>query len=201
VLPTGVATATALSEYASAESRATRFMRFSIETLAAVPAILFGLFGYAFFVVYLKMGISLLAGALTLGVMMLPIIVLGTYAAMQSIAPELREGALALGVTRLQVIRRIVLPKSLPGIIAITVIAAGHALGSAAPIMFTASVAFAPESRFSPEAPVMTLPTHLYYVVSEGINMQQAYATALVLVAGLLACNVCAMLLRNRLKR
>jgi phosphate transport system permease protein len=200
-LPLGIATAIALSEYAAGASPVTRLMRFCIETLAAVPAILFGLFGYAFFVVYLQMGISLLAGGLTLGVMMLPVIVIGAYAAMQSISMDLREGALALGVTRIQVIRRIVLPKAWPGIIAVTVIAAAHALGSAAPIMFTASVAFAPGSRFDPGAPVMTLPTHLYYIVSEGINMQQAYGTSLVLVAGLLLCSICAMLLRNYLKK
>lgn len=199
-LPTGIAAAVALSEYIESDGIVIRLMRSSIETLAAVPAILFGLFGYGFFVVHLQLGISLLAGGLTLGVMMLPVIVIGTYAAMQAVDSQLRESALALGVTRLRVITGIILPKAVPGIIAITVIATGHALGSAAPIMFTAGVAFAPRSSLDPEAPVMTLPTHLYYIVSEGVDLQQAHGTALVLVAGLLCCNICSMLLRRYLR-
>jgi phosphate transport system permease protein len=144
--------------------------------------------------------ISLLSGALTLGLMMLPMILIGAEESLRGVERNLREAALSLGVSRLHAVWRVILPKALPGILAVTVLAAGHAVGSAAPVMFTASVAYA-EGLPSVTAPVMTLPTHLYYVVSEGADLEQAYATALVLVAGLLFANGCAALLRRRLAR
>src|SRR5262245_45109795 len=163
-LPLGVAGAIGLVEYARHDCAWMRALRFGTECLAAVPAIVYGLFGYAVLVVLLGLKISLLAGGLTLGLMMLPIILIGTEEAMRSVEPSLREAALSLGVSRLNVVRRVVLPSAMPGILAATVLAAGHAAGSAAPVLFTASVAFA---RGAPtlDAPVMTLPTHLYYIV------------------------------------
>ena len=199
-LPLAVASAIALSEYVDPAGVTTKIMRFAAESLAAVPAILFGLFGYTAFVVFFRFEISLLSGALTLGLMMLPIILIGTHAALQSIAFELRESVLALGVSRAHAMRRLFLPRVLPSIVAVTVLAAGHAFGSAAPVMFTASVAYA---RGAPalDAPVMTLPTHLYYIVSEAVDLEQAYGTALVLVLGLLCTNALALLLRRWLVR
>jgi phosphate transport system permease protein len=199
-LPLGVAGAISLVEYAAPGSKWIRALRFGVECLAAVPAIIFGLFGYAVLVVLFHFQISLISGALTLGLMMLPIILIGAEEALRGVEQPLRVAALSLGVSRWNVVRRIVLPKALPGILAVTVLAGGHAAGSAAPVMLTAAVAFA---RGAPtlEAPVMTLPTHLYYVVSEGVDLEQAYATALVLVVGLLITNVCAGLLKRRLAR
>ncbi len=199
-VPLGVAGAIGLVEYASADSRWVRALRFAAECLVAVPAIIFGLFGYAVLVVLFRFQISLISGALTLGLMMLPIILIGAEEALRSVERPLREAALSLGVSRWNVVRRIVLPKASPGILAVTVLAGGHAAGSAAPVMFTAAVAFA---RGTPalDAPVMTLPTHLYYVVSEGAGVEQAYATALVLLAGLLTANGCAALLKRRFAR
>lgn len=199
-LPLAVASAIALSEYVDPAGATTKIMRFAAESLAAVPAILFGLFGYTAFVVFFRFEISLLSGALTLGLMMLPIILIGTHAALQAIAFELRESVLALGVSRAHAMRRLFLPRVLPSIVAVTVLAAGHAFGSAAPVMFTASVAYA---RGAPtlDAPVMTLPTHLYYIVSEAVDLEQAYGTALVLVLGLLCTNALALLLRRWLVR
>ncbi len=199
-LPFGVAGAIGLVEYATPGSKWVRTLRFGVECLAAVPAIVFGLFGYAVLVVLFRFQISLISGGLTLGLMMLPIILIGAEEALRSVEQQLRDAALSLGVSRWNVVRRIVLPKALPGILAVTVLAGGHAAGSAAPVMLTAAVAFA---RGAPtlEAPVMTLPTHLYYVVSEGADLEQAYATALVLVVGLLITNVCAGLLKRRLAR
>jgi len=200
VLPLGIAGAIGLVEYTPADSRWLRAVRFGAECLAAVPAIIYGLFGFAVLVVAFGFKISLLAGGLTLGLMMLPIILIGAEEAMRSVEPSLREAGLSLGVSRFNVVRRIVLPKALPGIMAATVLAAGHAAGSAAPVLFTASVAFA---RGAPTlgAPVMTLPTHLYYLVSEGADLAQAYATALVLIVGLLLANGCAALIKRRLAR
>jgi len=199
-LPLAVASAVGLSEYADPAGLLAKAMRFATESLAAVPAVLYGLFGYTVFVVFCRFQISLLSGALTLGLVMLPIILIGTHAALQAIEFELRESVLALGVSRAHAVRRLFLPRILPSIVAVTVLAAGHAFGSAAPVMFTASVAFA---RGLPalDAPVMTLPTHLYYIVSEAIDLEQAYGTALVLVLGLLCTNVLALLLRRWLER
>jgi phosphate transport system permease protein len=199
-LPLGVAGAIGLVEYSAAGSWWVRAFRFGVECLAAVPAIIFGLFGYAVLVVLFRFQISLISGGLTLGLMMLPVILIGAEEALRSVERSLRDAALSLGVSRWNMVRRIVLPKALPGILAATVLAGGHAAGSAAPVMFTASVAFA---RGTPtlDAPVMTLPTHLYYIVSEGADLKQAYATALVLVIGLLVANVCAGLLKRRLAR
>lgn len=199
-LPLAVASATALSEYVDPAGRIAKTMRFAAESLAAVPAILYGLFGYTVFVVFFNFEISLLSGALTLGLVMLPIILIGTHAALQSIEFELRESVLAMGVSRSYAVRRLFLPRALPSIVAVTVLAAGHAIGSAAPVMFTASVAY---SRGTPslDAPVMTLPTHLYYIVSEAVDLEQAYGTALVLVLGLLCANATALLLRKWLIR
>jgi phosphate transport system permease protein len=199
-LPLAVASAVALSEYGDPAGRTAKAMRFAAESLAAVPAILFGLFGYTAFVVFFRFEISLLSGALTLGLMMLPIILIGTHAALQSIAFELRESVLALGVSRAYAVRRLFLPRVLPGIVGVTVLAAGHAFGSAAPVMFTASVAYA-RGTPSLDAPVMTLPTHLYYIVSEALDLEQAYGTALVLVLGLLCTNALALMLRRWLVR
>lgn len=199
-LPLAMASAIGLSEYVDPAGRPAKAMRFAAESLAAVPAILYGLFGYTVFVVFCSFEISLLSGALTLGLMMLPIILIGTHAALQAIEFELRESALALGVSRSYAVRRLFLPRALPSIVAVTVLAAGHAVGSAAPVMFTASVAYA---RGAPalDAPVMTLPTHLYYLVSEALDLEQAYGTALVLVIGLLSANALALLLRHWLAR
>jgi phosphate transport system permease protein len=199
-LPLGIAGAIGLVEYAPAGSRWVAALRFGAECLAAVPAIVYGLVGYLAFVVMFRFQISLLSGALTLGLMMLPIILIGAEESLRGVERSLREAALSLGVSRLHAVWRVILPKALPGILAVTVLAAGHAVGSAAPVMFTASVAYA-EGLPALTAPVMTLPTHLYYIVSEGADLEQAYATALVLVAGLLFANGCAALLRRRLAR
>jgi len=198
-LPLGIAGAVGLVEYAPANSKWLRAVRFGAECLAAVPAIVYGLFGFAVLVVAFGFKISLLSGGLTLALMMLPIILIGAEEALRSVEASLREAGLSLGVSRFNVVRRIVLPKALPGILAATVLAVGHAAGSAAPVLFTASVAFA---RGAPafDAPVMTLPTHLYYIVSEGADLQQAYATALVLVVGLLLANGCAALIKRRIR-
>ena len=199
-LPVGVAGAIGLVEYAPHDSKWLRAVRFGTECLAAVPAIVYGLFGYAVLVVLLGLKTSLLAGGLTLGLMMLPIILIGAEEALRSVQHSLREAGLSLGVSHLNVVRRVVVPAAMPGILAATVLAAGHAADSAAPVLFTASVAFA---RGAPtlDAPVMTLPTHLYYLVSEGRDLKQAYATALVLVLGLLLANACAALFKHRFLR
>jgi phosphate transport system permease protein len=162
-----------------------------------VPAIVYGLFGYSFLVVFLRMRTSLLAGGITLGLVMLPIILVGAYEALRAVEAKYREAALALGVSRLYAFRKNVWPKGRAAIVAAVVLAAGHAFGSAAPVLLTASVVIS-QSGLDLSSPVMTLPSHLYYLVSEARSLDQAYATALILVALLLAGNFSVMLIRSR---
>ncbi len=177
-------------------SRFSRVIRFVIECLVAVPSVIYGLFGYAFLVVFCKFGISLLAGGVTLAMVMFPIMVIAIQESLQRVDETYREAALALGVTRTYLVQRVLLPRAWPGVVAGMVLAVGHAVGSAAPVLFTASVYF---SRGNPgfDEPVMTLPTHLYHLVSEAISQEQAFGTALVLVIGLLIFNFSALLLRR----
>jgi phosphate transport system permease protein len=131
---------------------------------------------------------------------MLPIILVGAFEALRAVETKYREAALALGVSRFYAFRKSVCPKACGGLVAAIVLAAGHAFGSAAPVLLTASVVIS-KSGLDLSSPVMTLPSHLYYLVSEASSPEQAYATALILVAILLTANVSVMLIRNRRQR
>lgn len=195
--PLALAGAVHLAEYA-ASHRAVRLIRFAAESLAAIPSILYGVFGYAVLVVLFGFRISLLSGGITLALLMLPILLIGMQEALRRVDPLLREAALATGVTRGHYVARIALRRAAPGIIAITVLAVGHAFGTAAPVLLTATVVHA-FGRLALAEPVMSLPTHLYYLVTEAVSFEHAYGTALVLVAVLLVSNASALLLRRRL--
>jgi phosphate transport system permease protein len=195
-LPLAVGGAIYLIEY-SASDRLRRAASFCAECLAGVPAIVYGLFGYSFLVVFLGMRTSLLAGGITLGLVMLPIILAGAYEALRAVEAKYREAALALGVSRLYAFRKNVWPKGRAAIVAAVVLAGGHAFGSAAPVLLTASVVIS-QNGLDLSSPVMTLPSHLYYLVSEARSLDQAYATALILVALLLAANFSVMVIRSR---
>jgi len=195
-LPLAVGGAIYLTEY-SASDRLRRTASFCAECLAGVPAIIYGLFGYSFLVVFWGMRTSLLAGGITLGLVMLPIILIGAYEALRAVDTKYREAALALGVSRLYAFRKNVWSKGRAGIMTAGVLAAGHAFGSAAPVLLTASVVIA-RSGLDLSSPVMTLPSHLYYLVSEASSLDQAYATALILVALLLTANFSVILITSR---
>ncbi len=195
-LPLALGGALYLSEFCGSP-RLRSAARVLIESLAAVPSILYGLFGYAFFVVFLQMGISLAAGSLVLAIVMFPIILITAQEALQAVGAEYREAALSLGVDHTAWITRILLRKARGRILAGVVLAVGHALGSAAPVLFTASVYYA-AGGLNLNHPVMTLPTHLYHLVSEAVSFDHAYGTALVLVLGLFLFNASAMLLRQQ---
>ena len=184
-----------LSEYGHSQ-RFNKTVRFLVECLAAVPSIIYGLFGYAFLVVFLKFGISLIAGGLVLALIMFPILLIAVQESLRSVDEAYREMGLSLGVTRFYLVRRVLLRKAWRGIVAGIVLAVGHAVGSAAPVLFTASVYFS-KGGLGLDRPVMTLPTHLYNLVSEAISFDQAFGTALILIAGLLIFNASAMLLRR----
>jgi phosphate transport system permease protein len=193
--PLGVGGAVYLAVYGK-NRRALKILRFMIECLAGIPSMIYGLFGYAFLVVFLSLKVSLLSGGITLGLMMFPIILVGSQEAIEAVQWQYRESALSLGVTKSYLTRRIILIKAWPGILAATVLTAGHAVGSAAPVLYTASTIFS-HSGLSLDAPVMTLATHLYYLVGQALSFDHAFGTAFILVAGLLMVNFSALYLKK----
>lgn len=200
-VPLGVGAGIYLSEYAQ-EGRLTRILRAAIDNLNGTPSIVFGLFGLAFLVLFLNMGVSMLAGWLTLAFMILPTIIRTTEEALQTVPVPIREGSLALGATKWQTIRRIVLPHGASGIITGVVLGAGRAAGETAPILFTAAVAF---TRFMPESiydPVMALPYHLFILTTSIPGSRtQSYGTALVLLLMVLPMYAISTYLRFRINR
>jgi phosphate transport system permease protein len=203
-LPIGVASAIYLNEYAF-QGRALRIIRLGINNLAGVPSIVFGLFGLAFFVVYLKMGVSILAGALTLGVLTLPVIIGATEEALRSVPDTYREASLGLGATKWQTIYRVVLPAALPGILTGGILGLSRAAGETAPIMFTAAAFFTPSLPSSIFDEVMALPYHIYVLATAGTEIEATrhlqYGTSLVLIVLVLGLNLMAIIYRARLQR
>ena len=203
-LPIGVASAIYLNEYAF-QGRALRIIRLGINNLAGVPSVVFGLFGLAFFVVYLKMGVSMLAGALTLGVLTLPVIIGATEEALRSVPETYREASLGLGATKWQTIYRVVLPAALPGILTGGILGLSRAAGETAPIMFTAAVFFTPSLPSSIFDEIMALPYHIYVLATAGTEIEATrhlqYGTALVLIVLVLGLNIMAIIYRARLQR
>ncbi len=197
-VPLGVGGGLYLAEFCPSK-RLQSYARAGVESLAGVPSILYGLFGYACFVVFLRMGISLQAGGLVLGLVMLPILLITSQEAFAAVAAQYREATLSLGTDRASWIFWVLLPKARVRILAGLVLAVGHAVGSAAPVLFTASVYFR-KGGLHLDQPVMTLPTHLYFLVSEAISFDHAFATALVLVLGLSIFNGTAMVLRHQMR-
>nr|PZN72077.1 MAG: phosphate ABC transporter permease PtsA [Bacillota bacterium] len=191
-LPLGVGTALYLQEYA-APGRLLGFLRSLTETLAGVPSVLFGLFGFSVFVVRLGWGPSLAAGSATLALMLLPTIIRTSEAAVAAVPRELREGAAALGATRWDAIRRIVLPQAAPGILTGALLALGRATGETAAVLLTAGTDLAlPRSPLDPGRPMAV---HLYLLAGEGLSDGRAHATALALICGVMLVNALAQLL------
>lgn len=185
--PLGVGAAVYLTEYAG-ETRLVKLIRFGAETLASIPSIVFGLFGLAFFVVFLGMGWSIFAGGLVLALMALPTIFQVAEVSIEAVPRSYREGSLALGATKWETIYRVVLPASLPGITTGVVLGMARAISEAAAIMFVVGSALAmPLSIFDPGRP---LPLHLYILATEGVSLDNAYGTAAVLVILLLIITV-----------
>jgi phosphate transport system permease protein len=196
-LPLGVGAAIYLVEY-TREGRITRLIRTGVDLLNGTPSIVFGLFGFAFIVLYLNVGVSMLAGQVTLALMVLPTIIRTTEESLKNIPQSLREGSLALGATKWQTISRVVLPPAVPGIVTGSILSIGRAAGETAPIMFTAVVfsqRFLPDSIFEP---VMALPYHLFILATNvpGASTNQ-YGTALVLLIMVVGFYAVAILVRN----
>jgi phosphate transport system permease protein len=203
-LPIGVASAVYLHEYAR-PGRAIRIIRLGINNLAGVPSVVFGLFGLAFFVVYLKMGVSILAGALTLAAMSLPVIIGSAEEALRSVPDTYREASLGLGATKWQTTYRVVLPAAMPGILTGAILGLSRAAGETAPIMFTAAVYYTPSLPSSVFDEIMALPYHIYVLATAGTEIEATrhlqYGTALVLIVLVLGLNLLAIVYRARLQK
>lgn len=203
-LPIGIASAVYLNEYAR-PGRLLRAIRIGINNLAGVPSVVFGLFGLAFFVVWLKMGVSILAGSLTLGVLTLPVIIGSSEEALRSVPDTYREASLGLGATKWQTIYRVVLPAALPGILTGAILGISRAAGETAPIMFTAAVFYTPSLPTSVFDEIMALPYHIYVLATAGTEIEATrhlqYGTALVLIVLVFGLNLIAIIYRARLQR
>jgi phosphate transport system permease protein len=203
-LPIGVASAIYLHEYAR-PGRVLRIIRLGINNLAGVPSVVFGLFGLAFFVVWLNMGVSILAGALTLGALTLPVIIGASEEALRSVPDTYREASLGLGATKWQTIYRVVLPAALPGILTGAILGISRAAGETAPIMFTAAVFYTPSLPSSVFDEIMALPYHIYVLATAGTEIEATrhlqYGTALVLIVLVLGLNLFAIIYRARLRK
>lgn len=203
-LPIGMASAIYLHEYAR-PGRVVRIIRLGINNLAGVPSVVFGLFGLAFFVVFLNMGVSILAGSLTLGALTLPVIIGATEEALRAVPDTYREASLGLGATKWQTIQHVVLPTALPGILTGAILGIGRAAGETAPIMFTAAVFYTPSLPTSIFDEIMALPYHIYVLATAGTEIEATrplqFGTALVLIVLVLGVNLFAIILRSRLRK
>ena len=194
-VPLGMGAAIYLTSYAP-DNAFIRLINFSVEILAGTPSVVIGLFGYAFLVIYLGFGFSILAGGLSLMFMILPWTVRASEEAIKRVPKELSEGSLALGATRWQTIRHVVIPSAMPGITTGVILGIGKAIGETAVIMYTAgSSLLLPRSIFDP---VRALPYHLYILASEGISEKMSYGTAVVLLGMILVINLLVVALQHR---
>ena len=194
-LPLGVGTAVYLTEY-TREGRLTRLIRFGTDCLAGIPSIIFGLFGFIFFVTILKMGWCLLAGGLTLAIMILPTIIRTTEEAIRAVPYSYREVSFSLGATRWATVVKVVLPNALPGIVTGVMLSIGRCIGETAAVIFTAGQALhLPHSVFDS---VRTMSVHFYILAREGISAKNAYGTAAVLIISILLLNVTTYWLMHR---
>lgn len=201
-LPMGVASAIYLTEYA-AETWLTRLVRLAIVNLSGVPSVVYGLFGLGLFVIFLRFGTSLLAGAMTLAIMILPVIITASEEALRSVPKSFREVSLSLGASHWQTIRHAVLPFAVPGIMTGTILGIGRAAGETAPILFTVAAFYLPRLPTSVFDQAMALPYHLYVITTQIPNIPalQRYGTALVLLLLVLSLNLLAVILRARFRR
>jgi phosphate transport system permease protein len=201
-IPLAVGAAIYLAEYAG-DNRATRAIRLAIVNLAGIPSIVYGLFGLGMFVLFLNFGTSILAGALTLGLMTLPVVISTAEEAILAVPQEFRVVSLSLGASRWQTIRHQVLPHALPGIITGIILGLGRAAGETAPILFTVAAFYLPELPKSIFDQTMALPYHLYVISTQvpGMPLSIQYGTALVLLIIVLSFTLVATVIRTVMRR
>lgn len=202
--PLGVMSAIYTQEYAG-KGWIVRFIRVMTSNLASIPSIVFGLFGMALFVNKLGFGDSIIAGSLTLSLLVLPVVIRTTEEALKAIPNSYRTGSYALGASKLQTIRKVILPMAMPNIFTGLILSVGRVSGETAPILFTVAAYFLPKLPSSVFDQVMALPYHLYVLATSGANMEEtrpiAYGTALVLIAIVFIMNLLASLIRKRMNK
>jgi phosphate transport system permease protein len=193
--PLGIFTSVYLSEYTK-ENKATKVIRFGTDCLAGIPSIIFGLFGYIFFVITLGLGWSILSGGLTLAVMILPTIIRTSEEAIKAVPKSYREVSFSLGATSWQTVKKVILPNALPGIVTGIMLSIGRSIGETAAVIFTAGSSLRiPDSLFDS---TRTMAVHFYILAREGISAGNAYGTAATLIIAVLMVNLTAYWLMNR---
>lgn len=198
-VPIGVGSAIYLVEYAPRGSKFVSAVRMTTETLQGIPSIIYGLFGMLFFVTALKWNLSLLSGACTLAIMVLPVIMRTAEEALIAVPDAYREGGFGLGAGRLRTVFRCVLPSAIPGILGGIILALGRCVGEVAALIFTAgSIAQIPSGVFDS---ARTLAVHMYVLASEGLHVNETYATAVVLLVLVVALNLLATFAAKRMKK
>ena len=205
-VPTGVGAAIYLVEYARSSSRFVRAVRMTAETLQGIPSIIYGLFGLLFFTTMLGWGLSLISGACTLAIMVLPVVMRTTEEALLAVPESYKQGGFALGAGRVRTIFRCVLPSALPGIVGGVLLALGRCVGEVAALLFTAGTVaqipdFGGQGIFAIFDSCRTLAVHMYVLASEGLHMDETYATAVVLLILIVILNMGANFAAKRLKR
>ena len=198
-VPVGVASAVYLEEYANPNSRFAYLVNLTAETMAGIPSIIFGLFGFVFFVIFLNMGWSVISGSLTLAIMILPTIMRTSQEAIKAVAPELRENSLALGASKWQTVQRIVLPSAVPGITTGIILSIGRAIVETAALILTAGSSLGMPINLSD--PARSMAVHLYVLAMEGISMERAFGTACLLIVLIVILNFLANWSMRRLSR
>jgi len=201
-IPLGILSAIYLTEYAK-DNGLTRLVKLAIINLAGVPSVVYGLFGLGVFVLFLKFGASILAGSLTLAIMVLPIIITTSKEALDSVPQSFREVSLSLGATKWQTIRYSVLPHALPGILTGVILGISRAAGETAPILFTVAAFYLPKLPNSIFEQVMALPYHLYVISTQvpNVKIETRYGTALVLLVLVLTMNLMAIIVRSHFRK
>lgn len=203
-LPVGILSAIYLNEYAR-PGKTTWIIEMAISNLAGTPSVVFGLFGLAMFVKYLNFGPSIISASLTLALLILPVIIRASQEALITVPKEYREASLALGVTKWETIRRVVLPAALPGMITGAILSVGRVAGETAPILLTGAAYFLPRLPDSVFSQFMALPYHLYVLATSGTSISQTrplqYGTALILLVIVLSVNLIAVTLRSHYKK
>jgi phosphate transport system permease protein len=201
-IPLAIGAAIYLAEYAR-DTWLTRLIRLAIINLAGIPSVVYGLFGLGLFVLFLRLGTSLIAGSLTLGLMTLPVVISTAEEAILAVPQSFRVVSISLGGTRWQTIRHQVLPQALPGILTGVILGLERAAGETAPILFTVAAFYLPRLPHSPFDQTMALPYHLYVIATQvpGMPIDVQYGTALVLLVLVLSMNVVATIIRSRFRR
>ena len=201
-VPFGIFSAIYLVEYAKRGNKFVKVIRLTTETLSGIPSIVYGLFGFLFFVTYLKWGNSILAGAFTLAIMILPLIMRTTEEALKSVPDSYREGSFGLGAGKLRTVFSVILPTAIPGILAGVILAVGRIVGETAALIYTAgTVAQVPHSLSGLMGSGRTLAVHMYNLSSEGLHVDESYATAVILLILVVAINSLSGLVAKKLAK